>query len=808
MTIEITDLVDDLATENTILIFGAGASVSSDAPSVSKLIQAISTKFGIDAAGLSLKEIASLVEVRKNRSELVGLIRSMIKGLKAKGALLNIPHYAWKNIFTTNYDELVENSYERAGQPLSVISSNFDFTADSHLGATKLFKLHGTIHKDIVDGHVSRMIITETDYDHTNDYREALYDRLKSDMSPGSQVLIVGQSLADSDLRELVQRAITINQNSQQKGTISLLLYERDENRAQLFESRGIRVAFGSLDDFVSALGRRGPTHKVVWDDDSDPLDVVVDLRPVTFLVNEEVDPSKANASAIFNGWPANYPEIVKGLTFDRSVTNEVLTFLQDETKACAVLLGASGVGKTTAARQIVLKLRGQGYYAYEHKNDHPLSPDHWLKVAQRLKSMDRMGVLLIDDAHSHLYSANELIDRLIADNNLRLKIVMTSARNHWGPRVKTPNVYQRGKEFPISQLDQAEIDRLLVLVDAVPELRSLVESGFAGFSSSEKRRRLSDRCNADMFVCLKNIFASEKFDDIVLREYAALQQDSQEIYKFVAAMEHAGIHVHRQLVVRTLGISGDSIPSVLTNLDEIINEYTVSKRDGIYGWGVRHYVIAGIISRYKFHDVQKRISLFEKVIDNISPTYEIEIRTVRELCSMDTGIPAIPDKHSQNMLLRRMMSIAPGERVPRHRLIRNLIDLGEFEKAESEIRIFEKDFRKEAPIARYRVLLTRARAVNTPGLMREDRITILDQARDLALTAVERYESNKYVLSSYCELGVENFRLTGSHEVFDEAMEKLKKAETRLGDPEVTKLIVKFQRRMSGQSSSLEDVT
>ena len=90
MTIEITDLVDDLATENTILIFGAGASVSSDAPSVSKLIQAISTKFGIDAAGLSLKEIASLVEVRKNRSELVGLIRSMIKGLKAKGALLSM----------------------------------------------------------------------------------------------------------------------------------------------------------------------------------------------------------------------------------------------------------------------------------------------------------------------------------------------------------------------------------------------------------------------------------------------------------------------------------------------------------------------------------------------------------------------------------------------------------------------------------------------------------------------------------------------------------------------------------------------
>ena len=38
-------------------------------------------------------------------------------------------------------------------------------------------------------------------------------------------------------------------------------------------------------------------------------------------------------------------------------------------------------------------------------------------------------------------------------------------------------------------------------------------------------------------------------------------------------------------------------------------------------------------------------------------------------------------------------MSIAPSERVPRHRLIRNLIDAGAYDKADTEIRIFEKDF-------------------------------------------------------------------------------------------------------------------
>jgi hypothetical protein len=153
------------------------------------------------------------------------------------------------------------------------------------------------------------------------------------------------------------------------------------------------------------------------------------------------------------------------------------------------------------------------------------------------------------------------------------------------------------------------------------------------------------------------------------------------------------------------------------------------------------------------------------------------------------------------------MMSIAPGERIPRHRLIRNLIDLGDFETAESEIRIFEKDFRREAPIARYRILLMIARATNTPGLLQEDRVVVLEEARQLAARSAERYESNKYVLGAYCELGVETFKMTGVMDVFDEAMSLLKKAEVRLGDPDVTKMIVRYQRRLSGQNGTADEV-
>ena len=48
---------------------------------------------------------------------------------------------------------------------------------------------------------------------------------------------------------------------------------------------------------------------------------------------------------------------------------------------------------------------------------------------------------------------------------------------------------------------------------------------------------------------------------------------------------------------------------------------------------------------------------------------------------------------------------------------------MGEFEKAEVEIRIFEKDFGRDSPLARYKVQLLTARATNTVGIMEEDRI-------------------------------------------------------------------------------------
>lgn len=84
--------------------------------------------------------------------------------------------------------------------------------------------------------------------------------------------------------------------------------------------------------------------------------------------------------------------------------------------------------------------------------------------------------------------------------------------------------------------------------------------------------------------------------------------------------------------------------------------------------------------------------------------------------------------------------------------------------------------------------------------------MVILEQARELAAATVDRYKDHKYVLRAYCEVGVNALKLSGSHEIFDEAMDVLRAAESRLGDPEITKLVVHYERRLSAHENSFPD--
>lgn len=799
MSIKISDIASAIDPKNTVLFFGSGSSIPSGAPSVDDLMGKMSDSFSVPCDGYSLSELAGVIEIKKGRRPLIEHLRQRLQHVRPTGSLLNFPLYEWKSIYTTNYDNLIEDAYAAAKREIEPVSSNFDFQVSRKPDAIKLFKIHGTIEKDEVDGVHSRIIISDNDYDLTSEYREALYDSLKMDLAQ-SDLVIIGYSLSDSHIRDIVNRALDIHSKSYSPKSIYLVLYTEDENRALLHERRGVKVAFGGIDQFVIALQECIDLKMHVPELANDALDVAPRIRPMTTDISHEIGMSKKDASAMFNGWPASFADIKSGLTFQRSACPKIFESLNGGEKHAVILLGPSGIGKTTLAKQVLLKFSELGWPCWQHKEEHTFLPDDWVKVAKQLKAEDRSGVLFVDDAHIHLLGLNILADALNSEGIKNLRIFLISSRNMWNPRIKSSVFFQSGTHFQIKSLDPNEIESLLNLVDSSADLKPLVENSFSGFSRAERKRRLTVRCESDTFVCLKNVFGSEKFDDIILREFASLDGELQEIYKIIAAMESSGINVHRQLIIRVLGIDAASIGSILDKLTDIIREHVVSERQGIYGWKGRHPVIMDIVTKYKMTDLGKFEKLFENVIENVVPTYDIEIRTIRQLCGFEKGVGRFPDKHIRNKLLRRMISKVPGERIPRHRLIRNLIDINEMEKAETEIRLFENDFGADGPVYRYKIMLLVARAERTPGLMDEDRLAILQQAHSLAVNGCDRFRDNKDMLRIYCDVGMEIFKRSGEMTVLDQALKKVKAAEEHVGDPDLTNIINLYQRMLTGR--------
>jgi hypothetical protein len=249
----------------------------------------------------------------------------------------------------------------------------------------------------------------------------------------------------------------------------------------------------------------------------------------------------------------------------------------------------------------------------------------------------------------------------------------------------------------------------------------------------------LKRRCSADMFVCLKNIFASDALDTILLREFAQLQPDMQEIYRHVAALEAAGSQVHRQLIVRLLGLDIGGIAQTLLLLEGVVDEFDIDANEGLYGWSTRHREIARTISQYKYADEAERFSLFKQIIGQLNPAIWIELRSMRDLCHREFGIGSLTDETKRVELYRDMIALAPGERIPRHRLISTLLHLQELESTELEIRAAENACGLDSPLNRFKVNLAIRRAELTEGIMLEDRRAMLLEAERLARFGIKR---------------------------------------------------------------------
>lgn len=313
-SLSIEELVSRIEPGRTVLLLGAGAAVPSGAPTGAELAQAIAKVISGSAISDDLEETASILELRWSRLSLVEAVREKLRPLRPVGGLLALPEFDWRRLYTTNFDVLVESSYQAARRPLTPVRSNYDYERADRLEHTQLMKLHGCMTEDVVDGRRGRIVLTEADYEEYASFREILFRQLEMDLAV-CDVLVLGQSLRDRHLRDLLAEAANLKARRGAPGRLYALIYERDDDRAALLWRRGFRTCFGGVEDFFYALAAAAPPE------DAEPVDDQgrLLLKPILRTAAVDVDQSSegtADAVRLFNGRAASHADVAQGLTF------------------------------------------------------------------------------------------------------------------------------------------------------------------------------------------------------------------------------------------------------------------------------------------------------------------------------------------------------------------------------------------------------------------------------------------------------------------------------------------------------------
>lgn len=791
MPISLSTLCSSINPSKTSLLLGAGSSMPSGAPSGANLASQMWRKVAkSEPVSDDLAETSYMLERSYGRRAMVQAVVDVMSDLKPTGGLLGLPKLNWHQIFSTNFDTLIEQSYQSAGVGLSVVRSNYDYSLRDPNGNCCLYKIHGCVTQDESFGSKASMIITENDYDKFLTYRESIFGLLNLSLLSGD-VLVIGQSLRDRHLSDMIKSVLKLKENGA-RGQVYILVYDPDDLRAAIWEEKGAKVAFGGLDQLIHAFGT-GDVETPHVSLPSSAVNLPLSLVSTVFDI-QHARKDTPNTVKMFNGGSATFADIDSNGTFERAQLTVCVNDLLEGKVLSLTLVGAGGVGKSTFARQIALSLVDRGFLGYEHKNDFQLSSAHWINFERTLRDANAKAVLIIDECTRSLRQVNILAGHLAGLADPCLKLLLTANSAQWLPRLKDAALFSRGRIIELSKLSYSEINSLLNLLQN-RSISDLVQSSFKEITRREQLARLERKCSADMFVCLKNIFANDSLDKILLNEYEGLEESAQDHYRYISALEAVGTRVHRQLIMRMLSLPADGVPAILANLHGIIDEVPIIERDGIYGWSTRHIVIARKIAEYKFSSVTETYKLFEDIVNNINPAVHTEIQSIRDLCDQEFGIGRLPDADMRRKLYRHIINLVPGERIPRHRLVKELLDIPDLEECEYALREAFEAVGHDAPLDRYNVKLTVARSEYTEGITDGDRVALLRKAHQQGLNNVNKHRTDRYSYRTLCDVA---FKLVSKGEpvaIVDEAIELMRNAFDSILDPEMGRELSNIER-------------
>lgn len=639
-------LIDQIKDGNVILFLGAGAAFDSkhtngDKPPTGKqLANLIAGKFlGDEYLDMDLQYVSELAISETDLFTVQKYVADIFKEFKPGDHHLRIPLYRWQSIFTTNYDLIIEDSYDKVKnrqQVLATFVKNGERVKEKMVvpNAIMYNKLHGSI-TDISDEKLP-LILTPDQYVDHRENRSRLFDRLKDD-SYECPVLFVGFSFADLDIRQTLKELDKLGTARPRSYMIGPYITDAEQRLWDQKKISSIKLTFKEFMDVLkneisendrklSGVIKKSFTHPIKGKFQSgvnEPSERLMEFleRDVVYihanLAVENTDP-KTFYKGYFEGWDP----IIKNYDVHRNILDSILSevFLIEEKERITeqelyLIKGNAGSGKTV----LLHRLAWEASVTFDnlclfYKSDVSIEYNRLSELYQLTK--ERI-YLFIDNVTEKVEDIEYILTKAKKDNIL-LTIISAERTNVWNVVGERLSIFT-SRSYTLGYLNNREIDDLINLLTKHKSLGYLT-----GKSIEKQKEALSEKAGRELLVALYEATAGKPFPDIVMDEYKSIPSDeAKSLYLTICMFHRIGTYARAGNISRLHDVSFSyfkeklfkPLESVVYNhRNYVINDYVFT---------TRHQYIAELVFEQVLVDQDARFQKYISVIASLDVDYE-----------------------------------------------------------------------------------------------------------------------------------------------------------------------------------------
>jgi len=647
-----SQLIEQVKKGKVILFLGSGALYGAELPGrkipIGNDLRDILCKEYLNEGFISedLAHVAAMSISQRDLFEVQDFIKDYFSGLKPADFHKSIPLFKWRALFTTNYDLLVETSYDQVkdrAQNLSVILSNSDGLDETRVTNEKLpfVKLHGCITR--THDPTLPLILTTDQYNDCLSHRGRLFNHLY-ELAYENTIVFVGHSLQDHNIRAVL---LKLEKEAAHGQRHYLLKPGLDNIERDFWAEKKISALDVTFESFIDelcnqvsssdrslALVRPPVDHPIqsMFVSHSPPSDELVDLLTnqvewVSFTMPTSVHDPKDFYKGVDQGW---FP-VVENLAIRRNLQNDIFESAIERpdiersiNSDFFIIKGEAGAGKTVLLRQLAWEAGKSSLGVVLWVKD-GCAPDFDLIEEVISKSNERV-FLFWDDAAFNSIELNRFLSKA-QKRNSRITVISAERYNEWNVRCEELDELVDGK-FSLKYLSEKEISLLVAQLEKYDSLGpNLIHK-----SHDERCQEFKEIHGRQILVALHEATMGEPFEDIVYDEYKNIYPDSaKKIYLTVCTLNRLRVPVRAGLVSRIHDISFSNFQiNFLKPLEKVVIAKGENEHDVHYS--ARHSEIAELVFRRALTNTEDRYNEYINIINKINISFSSDKSSFRSL--------------------------------------------------------------------------------------------------------------------------------------------------------------------------------